>query len=132
MKHYNINYRKCCNYRCATDSSTRIVSQGLHEAKLSFNSFEFHNSKDNVYVDQVPLHFFFSHPKLNYLFLPTSFCLLCLIIFKIIISNLYGIRNKITCFSLLHYEYWIYYNDPYWIYNLTLCYDRFSYMTYSL
>lgn len=51
MKHYNINYRKCCNYRCATDSSTRIVSQGLHVAKLSFNSFEFHNSKDNVYVE---------------------------------------------------------------------------------
>jgi hypothetical protein len=50
--------------------------------------------------------FLFSHPKLNYLFLPTSFCLLCLIIIKIIISNLYGIRNKITCFSLVANLIW--------------------------
>ena len=51
MKHYNLNYRKCCNYRCATDSHTKIISQGLHETKFSFNAFEFHSSNDNVYVE---------------------------------------------------------------------------------
>lgn len=51
MKHYYLNYRKCYNYRCSTDSSTKIISQDLHETKFSFNAFEFHDYKDSVYVE---------------------------------------------------------------------------------
>jgi hypothetical protein len=46
MEPCNLNYRKCC-----TESNTKIISQGVHETKFSFNDFEFHNSKDNVYVE---------------------------------------------------------------------------------
>lgn len=38
-------------FRCVTDSTTHILTQGLHETKFFFNAFEFQNSKGSVYVE---------------------------------------------------------------------------------